>query len=221
MQLTLEPPTEMPCQHIPGWVKADVADNLFQRSLALDWQQNQFSMYGKTMPLPRREIIFGDQPYVYSYSSGKVSYTAEPWPEWLEHLRDTIEVTTGYLFPLVIGNKYDSGRDHIGWHDDNRLELGPMPAIASVSLGETRRFQVRRKPTFKGEKTPIKTFELGHGDLIVMPPGFQETHKHKIMQEGRDCTTRVNWTFRPWQAIPDLSGVWGADSKLTNEGLKP
>ena len=44
----------------------------------------------------------------------------------------------------------------------------------------------------------------------------------------RNCHGRVNDDYElftsgnaPWQAIPDLSGVWGADSKLTNEDLKP
>ncbi|MEM9149880.1 MAG: alpha-ketoglutarate-dependent dioxygenase AlkB [Cyanobacteria bacterium P01_F01_bin.3] len=186
------------CQHFPGWLGTAIADKLLANSLELEWQQNNWKMMGQSGPLPRRELIYGDAAYTYSYSNGRVILTAEPWPHWLESLRDVIEITTGYSFPLVIGNRYDSGRDHIGWHDDGRTELGPMPAISSLSLGETRRFQVRRKPSYQGEITPITTFELKHGDLIVMPPGFQEGYKHKLMKETRECRTRVNWTFRPW-----------------------
>lgn len=199
MQLTLmnKPTTELQCEHFPGWIGSTLADELLQMSLELSWLQNNWKMMGQSGPLPRRELIYGDDTYTYSYSNGRVVLTAEPWPPWLESLRDVIEITTGYSFPLVIGNRYDSGRDHIGWHDDGRTELGPMPAIASVSLGETRRFQTRPKVE-NGEQSPISTFELNHGDLIVMPPGFQETHKHKIMKESRKCDVRVNWTFRPW-----------------------
>ncbi|MEM6433227.1 MAG: alpha-ketoglutarate-dependent dioxygenase AlkB [Cyanobacteria bacterium P01_D01_bin.115] len=200
LALFAETTPSLHCIHYPNWLDQVAADALFEKSLELDWQQNTTQMWGKTMPLPRREAIYGDEAYQYSYSRGKVVLTAQPWLPWLSMLRDLVQAATGYRFPLVIGNRYDSGRDHIGWHDDNRPEIGPMPAIASVSFGATRRFQTRPKPTSKGEKTPITTLYLGHGDLIVMPPGFQETHLHRIVKESERAQpeTRINWTFRPW-----------------------
>lgn len=195
-QMSLADPSM--CCHIAGWLSREDADALLAQSLALPWIQNTFTIFGKTGNLPRREIIYGDDAYQYSYSRGKVVLTAEPWPEWLRVVRDRVESATGYKFSLVIGNRYDSGSDNIGWHDDGRPELGPNPAIASLSVGEARRFQTRPKPAYKGDRTPISTFELTHGDLITMPPGFQESHLHRIPKEGRIVGTRVNWTFRPW-----------------------
>lgn len=186
--------------YLPGWLEAAEATQLFELSTALGWHQNEFSIYGKTMPLPRREVVFGDEPYRYSYSRGRVILTAEPWPTWLWMLRSRVEKATNCSFPLVIGNRYDSGKDHIGWHDDGRPELGPKPAIASVSLGAARTFQVRRKPSFRGERTAIDSYVLGHGDLLIMPPGFQESHLHRVSQSSKAEGSRVNWTFRPWVA---------------------
>ncbi|HEY9664512.1 MAG TPA: hypothetical protein V6C65_39215, partial [Allocoleopsis sp.] len=93
--------------HLPAWLAS--ADEAFQKSLELPWLQNTFPIYGKEVPLPRRELIFGDRPYSYSYSKGKVVLVAEPWPDWLAEIRDAVERHTGYYFPLVIGNRYDSG----------------------------------------------------------------------------------------------------------------
>ena len=189
----------MNCTHNSGWLTGQTADECLEDSLVLNWKQNSFAIFGQEIPLPRREIIFGDEAYQYSYSKGRVVLEAQPWPDWLRELRDRISAETGYQFPLVIGNRYDSGKDHIGWHDDGRPQLGTAPAIASISLGATRRFQTRAKPSYKGERTAITTYILTHGDLVVMPPGFQETHRHRLVKEANSNGIRVNWTFRPWR----------------------
>lgn len=196
MQLTILPESQsdlVQFEYYPEWLQ-DSADNYFEFSKDyIDWNQNQFNIYGKTFDLPRQEAIFGDKPYTYSYSKGRVVLTAQPWPTMLLALRNKIQGFTGCKFPLVIGNRYLDGSQHIGWHDDGRPELGANPAIASVSLGASRVFQIRKKP--KGEIVSIK---LNHGDLLVMPPGFQEQYLHRIQKTSMGADLRINWTFRPW-----------------------
>ena len=78
------PSRDLHCIHYSHWLDAEQADAMLTKSRELDWQQNNIAMWGRTMPLPRREVIYGDGPYKYSYSRGKVVLTAQPWPTWLE-----------------------------------------------------------------------------------------------------------------------------------------
>ena len=90
----------MNCTHNSGWLTCQIADKCLEDSLVLNWKQNSFAIFGQEIPLPRREIIFGDDAYQYSYSKGRVVLEAQPWPDWLRELRDRISAETGYQFPL-------------------------------------------------------------------------------------------------------------------------
>ncbi|WP_225912430.1 alpha-ketoglutarate-dependent dioxygenase AlkB family protein [Nostoc flagelliforme] len=98
---------------------------------------------------------------------------------------------TGHKFRIVIGNQYRSGIDSIGWHSDNEPSMGFNPAIASISLGSCRKFQI--KP-IGGRPTD---FWLEHGSLLVMHPGCQSTHLHQVPKTNKVVSTRINLTFRP------------------------
>ncbi|WP_337961496.1 alpha-ketoglutarate-dependent dioxygenase AlkB [Nostoc sp. UHCC 0926] len=99
-------------------------------------------MLGKTMLVPRLECIYGDKGCDYLYSN---SVFLKPlcWTEALSSLRDRITASTGYKFRIVIGNQYRSGIDSIGWHADKEPSMGFNPAIASISLGSCRKFQIK------------------------------------------------------------------------------
>ena len=47
-------------------------------------------------------------------------------------------------FDRIWVNLYRDGRDAMGWHRDNERDLGDRPVIASLSLGATRRFVLKR-----------------------------------------------------------------------------
>ncbi|WP_339378070.1 alpha-ketoglutarate-dependent dioxygenase AlkB [Calothrix sp. NIES-2100] len=84
-----------------------------------------------------------------------------------------------------------SGQDSIGWHADNEQSMGHNPAIASVSLGAERKFQIKPiggKPT---------DFWLEHGSLLIMHPACQATHLHQVPKTKKLVSTRINLTFRP------------------------
>ncbi|BAB78363.1 alpha-ketoglutarate-dependent dioxygenase AlkB family protein (plasmid) [Anabaena sp. FACHB-709] len=126
--------------------------------------------------------------YLYSNS---VLLKPLAWTEPLAKLRDKITAATGYSFRIVIGNQYRSGQDSIGWHADKESSMGIEPAIASISLGSARKFQLKPiggKPT---------DFWLEHGSLLVMLPGCQTTHVHQVPKTTKFVTTRINLTFRP------------------------
>nr|WP_242048545.1 alpha-ketoglutarate-dependent dioxygenase AlkB [Anabaena sp. FACHB-83] len=215
MTLFDEPTSVLPVSYYPEFLNKQEADELYQHCQELQWQQNQIKMLGKTMPVPRLECIYGDEGCDYLYSKS-VLLKPLPWTEPLAQLRDKITATTGYSFRIVIGNQYSIQFKiqnsefkmketnfnfafcilHFefpkgGWHNDNEASMGLDPAIASISLGAVRKFQIKPiggKPT---------DFWLEHGSLLVMLPGCQTTHLHQVPKTNKVMSTRINLTFRP------------------------
>ena len=185
---------EVPVQYYPDFLTLIQADLLFTHCKDLNWRHNQIRMLGKWLDLPRLEVMHGDsEDYRYLYSSS-VELRASTWTPLLHWLRHRIEAVTGFKYQLVIGNYYRSGSDHIGWHSDNEKSMGITPAIASLSLGATRRFQLKPK---KEKKEPV-TYELTHGSLILMLPGCQEGWVHRLCKTAKPVEERINLTFRPY-----------------------
>ncbi|MGB6299728.1 MAG: alpha-ketoglutarate-dependent dioxygenase AlkB, partial [Rivularia sp. (in: cyanobacteria)] len=89
-------------------------------------------------------------------------------------------------------NRYRSGKDSVGWHNDNEPSMGVSPAIASLTLGSTRKFQLKSN---NGDK-PIN-FWLEHGSLLLMKPGCQENWVHQLPKISKPVAERINLTFRP------------------------
>jgi alkylated DNA repair dioxygenase AlkB len=80
----------------------------------------------------------------------------------------------------------------VDWHADDEPEFGPMPVIASWSLGATRRFDLRRV-----DDHSIKVeLELHHGDLVIMSGTTQELWRHRVPKTKKPVGERINLTFR-------------------------
>jgi alkylated DNA repair dioxygenase AlkB len=191
-----------PVRYWPGFLAPAEADQLLEQSLELEWQQNQFpAPGGKLIPMPRLELMFGDsERFNYTYS-GSVTFSAQPWPPFLAELRNRVEAATGYRYQIGVGNQYRTGQDSIGYHADDERSQGEHPAIASVSLGATRSFRLKRKQA-GGQSFG---FDLSHGDLLLMQPGCQEEWVHALPKTSKNCGVRINWTFRPYDKEVMLS----------------
>jgi alkylated DNA repair dioxygenase AlkB len=198
-QLTLfsESTPVLPITYYPDFLSQELANSLYQHCLKLEWQQNQIRIAGKTMPVPRLECLYGDKGCDYLYSNS-VFLKPLTWTDNLSSLRDRITALTGYKFRIVIGNQYRTGMDSIGWHADTDSSMGISPAmpaagvaIASVSLGSVRKFQIKPR---NGKPTD---FWLEHGSLLIMHPGCQSTHLHQVPKTNKVVRTRINLTFRP------------------------
>jgi alkylated DNA repair dioxygenase AlkB len=96
----------------------------------------------------------------------------------------------------VLLNLYRDGRNSMGWHADDEPELGPEPAIASLSLGATRRFRLRPRP---GLVHPPFSLELASGSLLLMRGATQRHWQHALPKTTRSLGPRLNLTFR-WVA---------------------
>lgn len=176
-----------PCvDYYPDWV-AD-ADQLFAMLRhEIAWEQHAVTLYGRTVRTPRLTAWMGDGAYCYS---GIVN-EPRPWPPALVELRERLRRELGVDFNSCLANLYRDGTDSMGYHSDDEPELGPRPTIASISLGDRRRFVLRSRAT--GERW---SWDLGGGDLLVMRDESQSDYAHAVPKTSRTVGPRMNLTFR-------------------------
>lgn len=153
----------------------------------LDWQQESITLFGRSVLQPRLQAWYGDKSYTYS----GLTMAPKPWTPALTHLRQLCEQVTGSEFNSVLANLYRDGQDSMGWHQDNEPELGQQPIIASLSLGESRRFILRH--LHSKEKFELS---LGHGSLLVMAGDTQRYWQHSVPKTKQPRAARINLTFR-------------------------
>jgi alkylated DNA repair dioxygenase AlkB len=158
----------------------------------IEWGQEKIRMFGQEHPIPRLTAWYGDLGKTYTYSGIKMEPLA--WTKPLSELKDKISHVTNASFNSLLCNLYRNGQDCVSWHSDDEPELGPEPVIASLSLGGTRKFNMRRKD----DKSLRRSVDLGSGDLLVMKGLTQQLWQHEIPRTTRkeNQTPRINMTFR-------------------------
>lgn len=155
------------------------------------WREEEVVIWGKRHMQPRLIAWHGDPGTTYSYSGSVLKPL--PWTDTLLALRNQVETLAGTSFNSVLLNLYRNERDNMGWHSDDEPELGPAPTIASVSLGETREFQLRHK---KRKVLPIYRISLVNGSVLVMSGPTQRFWQHCLKRETARLGERINLTFR-------------------------
>lgn len=156
----------------------------------IDWQQGRIRVYGKMYDEPRLSAWYGDSGTSYTYSG--ITRHANVWTDTLSEIKHSIEMVSGVSFNSVLINLYRDGQDSVGWHSDDEPELGKNPFIASVSLGESRVFQLRHK-TQKDQKYALN---LQSGSLLLMRGETQHFWQHQIPKSQKQLNQRINLTFR-------------------------
>lgn len=141
---------------------------------------------------PRDECFMSDSlsPYTYGKGRGERTYNPIPFSPLIRFVRDSMQ--PGY--DLCFSNKYIDGTKHLGWHSDDGPTIDHKRGIAVVSFGAERDIWFRPIGT-TGEDV-ITKIRLGHGSVLTMPPGFQQTHQHRIPKAGFKCGPRISLTFR-------------------------
>jgi alkylated DNA repair dioxygenase AlkB len=181
--------SEPPIAHYPAFLSPAESVDWFERSRRLAWARDEINMYGRKIPVPREECLYGDD---LRYQYRGVTIKASPWPGFVLDARERIHAASGYKLNFAVGNRYLTGKDSIGWHADDFPQIGKDPAIASLSLGGTRTFKLKHKRTGN-------TFDylLENGSLLIMLPGCQADWLHAVPKTKREVGERINWTFRP------------------------
>jgi alkylated DNA repair dioxygenase AlkB len=158
----------------------------------LPWVQEIYARGGRFVPAPRLTSFHGDPGCDYVYSG--IRYAPAAWTALLLDVRARLRERVGHDFNSVLANYYRDGRDSVGWHADDEPELGPSRddiVIASLSLGEARRFVLKHR-----RRGARREYELGAGALLVMSGLTQQEFVHALPKTRRPCGPRINLTFR-------------------------
>jgi alkylated DNA repair dioxygenase AlkB len=163
------------------WVSG--ADEVLARLVAdVPWRAERRQMYDRVVDVPRLVHTYGD---------------AEPLPHpLLDDARDALSAhylpELGEPFVTAGCCYYRDGRDSVAWHGDT-IGRGRTrdTMVAIVSFGDPR--QLRLRPRGGGESL---TFEMGHGDVLVMGGSCQRTWEHAVPKVAH-AGPRISVQFRP------------------------
>ncbi len=174
----------------PDAFAEDAAELLRELCAEACFSQHRVRLFGRELPAPRLSAWHGEHGCSYRYSG--VRHEPQPLGPAMLRLRGRVEALCGQSFNSVLLNLYRSGEDSMGWHSDDEPELGPEPFIASVSLGEARRFVLRSRAE------PRRRHEclLGNGSLLLMEPPLQAAWQHALPKARRCSGPRLNLTWR-------------------------
>jgi len=181
------------------------ADRLFQSLLeSLPWRRQTYKFMGNAGPVPREEVWVSATGYKYGgrIYPGWDEPGGCPWTPDLLAMKSVVEKLTSTPFSSVLCNLYRDENDCVSQHCDCEPTMSDLHPIASVSLGATRRFRVRRSKErdSKSGQGVWTTYNLEHGSLCVMQPGMQTEWVHEVPREKFHCDPRINLTFRVYSA---------------------
>jgi alkylated DNA repair dioxygenase AlkB len=175
----------------PGFLApAEAAEAFAALRGTIPWEVHRIRLFGREVDSPRLSAWIGDAGATYRYSGA--TFTPLPWPPGLSAIRDRVAAAAGQPFNSVLANLYRDGRDYMGWHSDDERALGPRPVIASLSLGATRRFRLRRRD----DPACALDLELVAGSLLLMRGDTQRTTRHALPRTAKAVGERINLTFR-------------------------
>jgi alkylated DNA repair dioxygenase AlkB len=166
-------------EYVPGWLAGHetLLDDLISD---VRWHTQQREMYDRTVDVPR---LIATLP-----ADGAI-------PAVLEQARALLNARYETKFLNVSLGYYRDGADSVAWHGDYIARELRQALVATISLGEPRRFLLR--PKGGGASIP---FALGWGDLLVMGGSCQRTWQHAVPKVAH-AGPRIAIMFRPvWYA---------------------
>ncbi|MCS6906045.1 MAG: alpha-ketoglutarate-dependent dioxygenase AlkB [Bacteroidia bacterium] len=177
--------------HIPEFIPLQESKKLFIFLVrSLFWRKDSIQLFGKKIMQPRLTAWYGEPNLVYTYSG--LELQTIPWTYTLLQIKNQIEATGIGNYNAVLINYYRNGNDSVGYHADDEPELGYCPIIAILSLGETRKLQMKPKKS----KDSTLSFMLKNGDLFIMAGATQHFWYHQIPKEKTIKNPRISLTFR-------------------------
>jgi len=167
------------------------SDQLFSQLLEnTPWKQRTQTIYDKKVLTPRLTAWYGDGEK--SYKLGGSEFEVNAWTPELLSLKNKIEEVFGHEFNSVLLNLYRDNNDSVAWHRDKEIRYGDRPVIASLSLGQTRKFDFRKLNHHQSRHS----IPLPHGSLLMMKGDLQENWEHRIAKSALHMKERINLTFR-------------------------
>jgi hypothetical protein len=131
-----------------------------------------------------------------------------PWSDSQTSLKIKQSVETA-LQPLVtqtmnhcVTNLYRDGNDFIAHHSDKDLDLNREGVIVSVSLGDERIMEFKRR----SEPKDVIRIRLPHRSMLVLGPKTNKQFSHSILpkKEGKTRKPRISLTLRDVKTFKDM-----------------
>ena len=174
---------------VPGWLP-DADDGFATLVEAGPWRAERRRMYDRIVDGPRlvyTYMIGEDLPHP-ALTAAREALSAHYLPELGEPFR-----TAGCCY-------YRDGRDSVAWHGD-RIGRGNTEdtMVAIVSVGDPRRLALRPRDRGADEGGSL-SFEMGHGDLLVMGGSCQRTWEHAVPKVA-SAGPRLSVQYRPFNVF--------------------
>jgi len=148
--------------------------------------------------------------------SGKIMAPV-PFSPIVTRIRDRIEEQTGIYYDCCLINLYEDAESACAYHSDPDLGTYWATDTCVVSVGETRRFNMRRivpsgKSSSSGgeeEGKGLFAFHVFNGDIFEMFGNCQEEYQHAVLKgEGeQNNAPRASIVFK--KALPRANGKKG------------
>jgi alkylated DNA repair dioxygenase AlkB len=161
---------------VPGWMSGSRV--LLERlATTVPWKQHDRRLFDQTFREPRMTAEYRSLRNV-------------PEKALLDAVR-ALSQHYGVEYDSLWLNLYRDGEDSTGWHRDRFSCRRPECIVPVLTLGATRRFQI--KPRDGGSSV---TFRPGSGDLVVMGGRSQEDWVHGVPKEPGVAERRVSINFQ-------------------------
>lgn len=150
------------------------------------WRAEKRQMYDRLVDVPRllHTYMIGEELPHPALTAAREALSAHYAEELGEPFR-----TAGCCY-------YRDGRDSVAWHGDTIGRGSSQDTmVAIVSVGDPRRLALR--PRGGGESL---SFEMGHGDLLVMGGSCQRTWEHAVPKVAH-AGPRLSVQFRPFNVF--------------------
>lgn len=182
-----------------NFISSEYANTLFNRLINIDWEDKRITSSGEVITIKRKMAYMSEDGANYSYDN--LTLSGMKWDEEILTLKQKVEeklhkqvlLKMYQDFNSVLLNLYSDGRDEIRWHSDSEKILGNKPIIATVSLGATRTFKMRKKNT---EEKQDVDYKMLNGSLLIMLENCQENWYHAVLKEKEIKESRISLTFR-------------------------
>lgn len=152
---------------------------------------------------------------VYRYPG---NYSGDEWDtfEWSPmSLEIKKAVEENILLPQTMNhcvtNYYRDGKDFIAHHSDKDLDLNRDGVIVSVSLGDERIMELKRR----SEPKDVTRIALPPRSMLVLGPKTNKEFSHSILQKAGSEKPRISLTLREVKTFKDVN-----TGRLYGQGVK-
>jgi len=154
----------------------------------IEGKDKPITIYGKTMPQPRKTYMMGDEDAKQKYSG--TMYEPADWDVDIQKLKGIIEKQLGCNLNSCLLNLYVDGKSSIGYHGDREAKKD-NDIVIILSLGGTRDFYIKEN----ADKNNVIKTKVNNGDLMLMYGTIQRLYKHSVPKRAR-AEPRISASFR-------------------------